>query len=180
MNGIYVLADRLRWLNAKIAIVVGFVLIAMVAYTLVEIIVRRFGGSLGGVEEYSSYVMALLTAWGMSYALTERAHVRIDLIRQRLRPKGRAWLDFLALSMLTATSLVICWFGFGVLQKTISTGARANTALETPLWIPQLFWWSGWLWFAVSGGVLMIIVAAAIMRGELDQVERVAGMEGEI
>ncbi|WP_319772138.1 TRAP transporter small permease [Breoghania sp.] len=169
----------LRKVNDRIAICVGLVLLACVAYTLMEIIARRLGGSLGGVDEISGYVMAVTTSWGVSYALTEQAHVRIDLLHSRLRPVGRALMDALAMLCLAGTALMIAWRGWGVLAKTLSTGARANTPLETPLWIPQTLWWAGWAWFAISAILLSLFVLYKIARGRYEAVERVAGARAE-
>ena len=173
------LATQLRRINDRLAIVVGLVLLACVVFTLVEIIARRLGGSLGGVDEISGYVMAVTTSWGISYALTEQAHVRIDLLRQRLVPLGRAVFDILSLLCLSGTAIVVAWRGWGVLEKTLSTGARANTPLETPLWIPQLLWWAGWVWFAVSACVLLLTVLVKFVSLDYKSVDAIAGARGE-
>ncbi|WP_299474462.1 TRAP transporter small permease [uncultured Roseibium sp.] len=173
------LASQLRRINDRLAIVVGLVLLACVVFTLVEIIARRLGGSLGGVDEISGYVMAVTTSWGISYALTEQAHVRIDLLRQRLVPLGRAIFDILSLLCLSGTAIVVAWRGWGVLEKTLSTGARANTPLETPLWIPQLLWWAGWVWFAVSACILLLTVLVKFASSDYKSVDSIAGARGE-
>lgn len=174
------LVSFIRRLNDRLAVGVGLVLLACVAFTLIEIVSRRLGSSLGGVDEISGYVMAVTTSWGVSYALTEQAHVRIDLLRQKLVPIGRALFDVLALICLAGTALVIAWRGWGVLEKTLSTGARANTPLETPLWIPQTFWWAGWCWFAVSACILLAAAAASLLSSDYKAVDQIAGARGEV
>lgn len=167
-------------INNGVALVAGLALLGCVVLILVEIVVRRLGFPLGGTDEISGYVMAITTSWGVAYALTERAHVRIDLLRAKLVPAGRALLDCVAVLALAATALMVAWRGWSVLSKTLSTGAKANTALETPLWIPQLLWWSGWLWFAVSA---VLIAAAALMllwQRRYTEVNDIAGMRDEL
>ncbi|WP_434051228.1 MAG: TRAP transporter small permease [Roseibium sp.] len=173
------LALALRRINDRLAILVGLILLACVAFTLIEIIARRLGGSLGGVDEISGYVMAVTTSWGISYALTEQAHVRIDLLRQRLVPMGRAVFDTISLACLAGTAIVVAWRGWGVLEKTLSTGARANTPLETPLWLPQSLWWAGWVWFALSACVLLASVLVSFLNSDYETVDAVAGAKGE-
>lgn len=173
------LVNLLRRINDRIAIAVGLVLLACVVFTLIEIIARRLGGSLGGVDEISGYVMAVTTSWGISYALTEQAHVRIDLLRQRLVPLGRAIFDILSLLCLSGTAIVVAWRGWGVLEKTLSTGARANTPLETPLWIPQTLWWAGWVWFALSASILLVSVLVKFLASDYKSVDAIAGARGE-
>lgn len=173
------LVHLLRRINDGVAMAVGLVLLICVAFTLIEIITRKLGASLGGVDEISGYVMAVTTAWGISYALTEQAHVRIDLLRQRLVPAGRAVFDVIALACLAGTAILVAWRGWGVLEKTLSTGARANTPLETPLWIPQTFWWLGWVWFAISACILLASVAAKFFASDYKAIDRIAGARGE-
>ncbi|MEO9527098.1 TRAP transporter small permease [Roseibium sp.] len=173
------LVSLIRRLNDRLAIVVGLALMACVAFTLVEIVSRRLGASLGGVDEISGYVMAVTTSWGISYALTEQAHVRIDLLRQRLVPFGRAVFDIISLFCLAATALVVAWRGWAVVEKTLSTGARANTPLETPLLIPQSLWWAGWVWFAVSASLLLVSVLVRFTKADYTSVDRIAGARGE-
>lgn len=173
------LVHLLRRLNDRVAMGVGIVLLVCVAFTLVEIITRKLGAGLGGVDEISGYVMAVTTAWGISYALTEQAHVRIDLLRQRLVPFGRAVFDVISMACLAGTALVVAWRGWGVLEKTLSTGARANTPLETPLWIPQTLWWLGWVWFAMSAAILLVSVAVRFATSDYKSVDQIAGARGE-
>ncbi len=164
-----------RRLNDVAAVLTGFALLGAVAFILTEIVVRQLGSSLGGTDEISGYVMAGATSWGMAYALTTLANVRIDLDRLRLKTTGRAMLDILAMTALTATALIIAVQTWPVLSKTLDSGARANTPLETPLWIPQLIWWSGWIWFAISASVLLICALIMLYRRDFAAAESIIG-----
>jgi TRAP-type C4-dicarboxylate transport system permease small subunit len=170
----------LRPINSAVALAVGAALMAAAAFTLADIVGRQLGEGLGGGEEIAGYVMAGATAWGMAYALTGLAHVRIDVARARLGGRGRALLDVLGVVSLSAVAVVVAFHGWGVVARSLLNGSRANTALETPLWIPQLVWFSGWLWFAVCAAILTLCALWSLARGDLDAVERAAGMgEGE-
>ena len=138
------LIAAIRRTNRIIALLVGLVLTGTVILIIAEIVLREVGISLGGAEEISGYVMAGVASWGMSYALTELAHVRIDLIRLRLQTRGRALLDLIAIVALAGVASLVAFQCWPVLEKTIERGSRANTALETPLWLPQTIWLSGW------------------------------------
>ncbi|MEG9883862.1 MAG: TRAP transporter small permease [Hyphomicrobiales bacterium] len=147
-------AVAIRRLNRGIALVAGVVLAACVLVIIADIVLRKFGVSLGGSDEISGYVMAVTTAWGMSFALSEFAHIRIDAIQSRLPATGRTIFDCLSGIALAATAVTIAFQCWPVLAKTIHAGSRANTPLSTPLWIPQSIWFSGWVWFAVSSCLL--------------------------
>lgn len=174
------LIGLLRKINDGVAIGVGLALLACVVFTLIEIVLRRLGGSLGGVDEISGYVMAVTTSWGIGYALTERAHVRIDLLRTTLFPAGRALFDAIAMGCLAATAIVVAYRGWSVLEKTLATGARANTPLETPLWLPQSLWWAGWVWFALSASLLMLAILTNLVQRKFAAVDAIAGVRAEI
>lgn len=166
----------LRRLNHRIGVVCGLVLLADGAFILAEIVLRQTAyGALGGSDEISGYVMAAFATWGFTYALLERAHVRIDLLQRRLPGIGRALLDVLALALLAATALVVTFYAWGVLATTLDRGSRANTPLETPLWIPQSIWFGGWLWFAATTLVLLVCTLVLLAQRRLAAIEDCAG-----
>jgi TRAP-type C4-dicarboxylate transport system permease small subunit len=172
--------SALRRANDVIAMAVGALLLACVALILGEVVLRRLGlGALGGTDEMSGYVMAGATSWGMAYALTALAHVRIDLVRHQTGAALRSLMDLLALGTLTAVAIAVAWNGWGVLARTLANNSRANTPLETPLWIPQTLWWSGWVWFGAVSLVLWIAAAAMLMRGDTTAVDGAIGARDE-
>lgn len=174
------LVSALRRANDVLAVVTGAALLATVAFILADICLRQLGASFGGTDEISGYVMAGATSWGMGYALLTLAHVRIDLARMKLLPMGRALADVLAASILTATTLVIAVQTWPVLSKTIAAGSQANTPLETPLWIPQVIWWSGWLWFAFSASALLLCALSHLCRRDAPAVDAIIGVRPEV
>ena len=124
--------------------------------------------------------MAIATSWGMSYALTNLTHVRIDLVRARGSAPVRAWFDAVSILSLAAVAVTIGYRGWPVLAKSIKNGSTANTTLETPLWIPQSLWMAGWLWFALSGVVLAVVVCVFLAGGKHAEIDEFAGTRGEI
>ncbi|WP_163264780.1 TRAP transporter small permease subunit [Chelativorans alearense] len=172
--------DALRRLNRLIALIVGVVLALTVVFILVDITLRQFGRSFGGSDEISGYVMAMVASWGLPFALLELAHVRIDLLRLRLATTGRSVLDILAISTTAAVTSVVAWQAWPVLEKTIDRGSRANTPLETPLWIPQAIWFSGWVWFAVVSTVLLFCAIGLIAQRRTASFERSFGTATEM
>ena len=174
------IVSGLRRLNDVVALGVGAALLGACAFTLIDVIGRRLGAGLGGAEEISEYVMAGATSWGMAFALLGLAHVRIDFARMRAGPVWRAALDVLAMVALSWTAILIaikCW---PVLEKTLANNARANTALETPLWLPQTVWFSGWLWFAFCASALTLCAVVALARRDMEGADAMIGMGDEL
>lgn len=173
--------DALGRANRAVALILGVTLVLTVAFILTDVLMRRFGfGSLGGSDEISGYVMAAVASWGLACALMQRAHVRIDVIRQKLGQPGRAVMDIFAMIVTNATVLLIAYQCWPVLEKSLTRGSRANTPLETPLWIPQGIWFAGWLWFALTATILTLVGIGYLMAGRRAAFEAALGIGSEL
>ena len=172
--------DLLRRINRAIALVVGLGLLVCVGYVLLEITLRRFGTSLGGTTEITGYVMAVTTAWGMGFALMELSHIRIEVLRTRFAGWGRVFLDLLAMLAMSATVVIIAFRAWPVLARSITNNSRANTVLETPLWIPQSLWFAGWVWFALMCCAVTFLTIILVLQGRLGDVESRIGIRNEV
>ncbi|GAB4272560.1 MAG: hypothetical protein Kow0013_26000 [Pararhodobacter sp.] len=173
------LLDVLRRLNRLVAIAIGAVLLACAALVLADVALRQVGASFGGTDEISGYVMALATSWGMGYALMELGHVRIDLIRGRLREGGRALFDLFALLVLAGTVSLIAVQGWPVLARSLANSSRANTVLETPLAWVQAPWLAGWVWFALVAWATFAAALALVWNRDFAAADAAIGTRGE-
>ena len=171
----------LRRANTAVGSAVGVMLALTVIFIIADITLRQVGRSLGGSDEISGYAMAITASWGLGYALLERAHVRIDLVHRRLPGTGRAVLDVASIAALALTAALVAFQCWPVLEKSLSRGSRANTPLETPLWIPQSLWFGGWLWFAGSALVMLAAAVGLLANGRRDAFDEWfgAGDEGD-
>lgn len=171
--------DRLlalmRRLNRGVAMLIGILLLLCVVFILAEIVIRKLGASLGGTDEISGYVMAIVTSWGMGFALLELSHVRIDFLRGRVNALGRSLFDLLSMTVLSATITVIAFRSWPVVERSIINGSRANTPLETPLQLVQIPWFAGWVWFAVVAWVTLVAAVLLVLRGEFSRSEAAIG-----
>lgn len=169
----------LRKLNRVVAILIGIGLLICVAFVLLDIVLRQVGASFGGTDEISGYVMAITAAWGMSYTLLELGHVRIDLLRSRVATKGRVLFDLFSMIVLTVTITLIAFRCWPVLEKSLANDSRANTVLETPLWIVQLPWFLGWAWFGLTAWLTLMAALVLFVQGKFDETERAIGAFAE-
>lgn len=168
----------LRRVNQGVALACGAALLATVAFVLVEVAMRAAGlGSLGGSDEVAGYVLAGVAAWGLPFALTEGAHIRIDVAVRRAPPAWRDAIDVAALGSVAAVAVTVAIHGLGVLATSLAGGSTANTPLETPLWIPQAVWWVGWVWFAVTACLLTGAALALALRRRSDELRALAGFD---
>jgi TRAP-type C4-dicarboxylate transport system permease small subunit len=111
----------------------GALLIFAALMTTVNVVLRKvFNWSFGSADEIIGYIFAISTAPAMSYALLQRAHVRIDALYTVLPPRVRTVLDILAVLMLasflgliTKRAFAVWW---GRLSKLISIDNAAGGA----------------------------------------------------
>lgn len=171
----------LRAANRIVALAGGVVLLLTAVFVLLEITLRALSlHNLGGADEISGYVMAGITAWGLSVALVERAHIRIDMAVAKLRGFWRDLVDVAALSTIAVIAVTVTIYGWRVISKSLINLSRANTPLETPLWIPQAIWWSGWIWFSFTACAVTIIALGLLISRRSNELRTIAGSDEEV
>ncbi|RAH97768.1 hypothetical protein DLJ53_28425 [Acuticoccus sediminis] len=171
-----------RW-SARLG---GAVVLACALLVAAEVILRNLpGGMPEGIRLHSfdltNYGYAAAVAFGFSYALTERAHIRIDVLYALMPLALRAILDVFALVCLAATAATMAWYAWDVAMRSAAMGAMPNSTLRLPLAIPQSIWAAGLTWFAIVATLLTVQALVQLARGRIRQVHESTGVvrEGE-
>ena len=148
-----------------LVLAVGWWLIVLSVATCVEMISRKlFAFSLQGVDEVGGYTLAIVGAIGFSYTLITRGHTRIDFLVSKLPERWRSVLNMLAMVTLAAMALFAvlrCWV---VLSESIEFQSHSTTPLQTPMWLPQSMWLTGWALFAIVA-IYMALHSVALFVG---------------
>ena len=154
----------------------GALLLAAAIIIGVDVVLRSaFSRSIGGADELSGYALAIATAWGLSFALLHRAHIRIDSLYERFPASTRAGLDILSLLGFLVFVVLTTWRAWGVLRQSIASDAHSISALSTPLAVPQALWVAGLVFLALTLLLLLAESLAALASGDL---RAVAGLIG--
>jgi TRAP-type C4-dicarboxylate transport system permease small subunit len=168
-----------RWMQ----IAWGWALLAICFATLYDIVARRlFAHSVQGVTEVGAYLLAIVSAFGFSSALLQRAHSRVDFLFPRMPPFMVAVLNLAAAVLLFGLATLSVWQGWHVLEETLLFDSRASTPLQTPMWIPQGLWLAG---LAVFAGVTFACAVHAVIlfvkdRNRLNELYGPLSLEGQI
>lgn len=166
-------ADRMALLGVRLG---GAMILFAALMVSADVLTRRlFGVTIGGSDEISGYLFAIATAMALPYTVLSRPNVRIDALYGRLTPRLRAGLDLVALLALGAFALLVVWRAGATVAITWTNGSRAITPLQTPLIVPQLLWYAGWLAFAATVLLMIAAVVRALARGDLAAVQKMAG-----
>jgi TRAP-type C4-dicarboxylate transport system permease small subunit len=146
----------------------GGALILLAAILIgIDVVMRKFfSASVGGADEVAGYALALGTAWSLGAALVDRAHIRIDSLYVLFPRRLRFVLDVMGLVLFVAFFALIAWHGWDVVAQSWSAGSRSQSALQTPIVVPQLIWFAGLAGFVAIGIVLLVHAVILASRGE--------------
>ena len=157
------------WFGGALLIVAAFII-------GIDVVIRKlFNSSIGGADELSGYALAIGSAWSFAFALTERAHVRIDSLYVTLPARLCALLDILGLTVFMLFLAMVTWYGYGVLLNTIEFDSHSMSPIATPLIYPQFLWVLGLGWFVVIAVLLLGRAMMALIFGDMDTVQRLIG-----
>jgi TRAP-type C4-dicarboxylate transport system permease small subunit len=172
-------SPALRMLD-QIAVV--FALFAGVAVAILSLLIvfdiaarSLFRFSLQGTDELGGYTLALTGSLGLAYTLIRRGHPRIDIGFRFFGPRTRRVLHVVALATLTCFAIFMSEHAIGEFRGTLAFGTVTNTPLQTPLWVPQVFWLVGTCFFALTGFVMTVHGILLIARGRGAEVETLYG-----
>ncbi len=155
----------------------GAALLGAAILVTLEIFLRGvFNVSIGGADEISGYIFAAGTTWAYSFCLLHRANVRIDAFYNFLPRPMRAVLDVVGVVLLLAYMGILTESALYVFLESWANNSTAITTLQTPLWIPQLFWLAGLVLFIVTLIVVALYSLMTLLRGDIAGVQRIAGV----
>jgi TRAP-type C4-dicarboxylate transport system permease small subunit len=161
---------------AFMAYLAGWNYIACAALITFDVVGRSFlGVSSTATVEVSSYMLACGIAWSLAHTLARRAHIRVDVLVNRLPLRLRAWLHLFSLALLAGFAAFVAWAGWQVLEESMLFDAHDNSALRIPLDIPQGLWAFGLLAFLVMAFVLLLESTLAMAFGRAEEVDQLLG-----
>jgi TRAP-type C4-dicarboxylate transport system permease small subunit len=136
----------------------GFILCA--GFITFDVLARRFFGfSSQSTTEITGYALAFGISWGLAHALTARAHVRIDILINRLPPAVRP-MHLLSLAAFAVFVGFVAWGAYELVDESLLFGATDISLLRTPLWIPQGLW-------AFGIGVFLVLIVVMLIENAL-------------
>lgn len=151
--------------------IVSWLSLFMVIITFL-VVLLRYAFDLGWIamQESVTYMHAALFMLGAAYTLQRNGHVRVDILYQKLSPRGRAWVDLLGtLLLLTPVCVFIAWVGWdyvfeswNVMEGSREAGGIPGVYLLKTLIIamPVLVLIQGLAWILRNGLFLAGVEAA--------------------
>jgi len=161
----------LTWIGGSLIVLSAFLV-------TLEIVLRKaFNISLGGADEISGYAFGVATSFALSFALFERAHIRVDALMGVIPRKLHPVINFLGLALLVGFALVVTTMVWGMVGDTLQHGSRSITPMRVPLAYPQIPWLFGWLLFVISGVLLGLVAVKRYFAGDTAGVQDLIGVK---
>ncbi len=127
------LTSRLDAVSEWIGRTIAWLTLGMVLVTLLIVALRYlFNSGSIALQETVIYMHAAVFMLAMGYTLRHDGHVRVDLIYNRLGPKGQALVDLLGtLLLLIPFALFIIWVSWGYVANSwaLLEGSRETGGL---------------------------------------------------
>lgn len=163
----------MKSLERLASIAFGLVFIFLSLAVAVETVSRKvFNVSLQGVDELGGYCLAVGGALAFAVTLAANAHIRIDLVHDRLARAPRILLNIVSILSLAVTALVLAWMAWLAFGDSITFNATAQTPWATPLRYPQGVWVAALALFLAVAAVLVIGALLALLRGRWAELDR--------
>ena len=156
----------------------GALIVGSALLVTVEVFLRKFFNiSIGGADELSGYAFGVATALGFAYALHDRAHIRVDAL-YRIFPK---WLqyaaNFFGLALLVGFAMITSFVAWDMVADTLTHGSRSITPMRMPLAVPQIPWLFGWIFFAISGFVIILTAVHRLVKKDRAGADALIGVK---
>lgn len=170
------LLKKLETLSSISVVACGLLLTGMSLFIALEVILRKFFSvSTKGADELSAYTFAVISAWSLAYTLLKKGHIRIDFLYARLPAPVQRFFDITAMLALGTFVSPMTYYTFKTLKTSVERLSRANTPLQTPLWIPQALWFAGILFFFTVVCVMTFMLLKMAVDRNFDGIAELGG-----
>lgn len=137
MKKFIALIDRVSGFSGWTA---GIMMALALLIVVAEIVARSvFGKTTYISDEYSGYLMAMLTFLGLAYTLRERGHIRVMVLTHALKGKTRTIYDMFCVLIGFIFCVGLTWHTFEFFLDSVVNKTQSMQITETYLAIPQAF-----------------------------------------
>jgi len=132
------LATGLRRLVRLTAGVAGVSLLAMVAVTCVDVVMRKLGHPLPGAYDMVKIAAGVTIACALPYTTAVKGHVAVEYFYHRLGRRGRVVADTLIRLPIMALFSLFTWHLLAYGTKLRASGEVSMTLQWPVFWVPYV------------------------------------------
>ncbi len=141
----------------------ALVLFVMMLITVADVFARYvLNNPIGGVTEMSALMLVIVVGLGLGWCALERAHVKVDLITDRLPKKAGFILINIMLILVLMIYGLMTWYTLGEVMESEQFSSILRISM-TPF---QWFFWAGLVIFSVC---ILVIIIENFRKGVKDE-----------
>jgi len=114
-------------LNQVLLWIAGLFLVAMIAITGANIVLRQFGFPIRGTFELMGYFGAIVTALALGYTQVKRGHIAVDIVVLRFSESTRTVLHAVNHFICAVFFVIVTWQVFKYATTLRETGEVTET-----------------------------------------------------
>jgi TRAP-type C4-dicarboxylate transport system permease small subunit len=150
------LIDNLSGIGGWVA---GILMAVALVISVGEIIFRSFlNSTLYVADEYTGYLMAMLTFAGLAYTLRERGHIRMMFVPHFVKGSAHVIYNMVCFVVGFLFCAGLTWFTWEFFWDSVVSESQSMQISETYLAIPQVF-------LPVGSLLLTLQFAAEFLKG---------------
>lgn len=157
MKALLRLDEALERLVVNVGRATAWISIALIIVILFDVVTRRFFviGSTK-LQELEWHIHSVLFLLCLGYGYLKDAHVRIDLVRDRLSEKAKLWIElFGCVLFLIPYAIVVLYFGIDWWHRSFAMNEIAESATGLPYrWVIKAFLPIGFVLLLTSAVVI--------------------------
>ncbi|WP_159994584.1 TRAP transporter small permease subunit [Roseomonas sp. 18066] len=162
--------------SAVMAYLAGWNYILCALFITADIVGRSvFHVSSAATVEITSYMLAAGISWSLAHTLAARAHIRVDVLVNRMPLRIRAVLHVLALVLLAGFSVFAAWAAWSLLDESLMFDAHDNSKLRIPMAVPQGIWTFGLFAFVAMTLALLVESLLELALGRFAEADALLG-----
>ncbi len=137
MNRFLSLVDQINEQTGK---VVSYLVIILAAVILYEIVARYFfGNPTIWAHETSQIIYGAYVVLLGGYVLKQGAHVNVEILYNRFKPRSRALIDLITWSLFFCFAGVLFWKGLVIGWESLAIRETSPTTFAPPVYPTKLF-----------------------------------------
>ena len=150
------LITPLRWVVILLAIIAGLGILAMVAITCADVVLRLFNQPLVGAVDMVGMASVIALACSLPYTTAVKGHVAIEYFFHKLRRRGRIIVDTL-IRMIGVTMFALLAWRCVIYGGNLRQYGEVTPTLQCPVY------WMAYL-LALCCGVTCLVILHNMLR----------------
>jgi C4-dicarboxylate transporter, DctQ subunit len=164
MKALAHLADRLIGLLCRLGLALSALALLVSFALVVYSVAMRYllNQPIPWVDELVGYLLVAIVMLAAADALRRGEHIAVDIITERLGPRGRTITAFSGLIAVAVAGAALVYGGLDTVSFTQMLGIRSTGYLAVPMHIPQFL-------IPLGGGLLFLAAIGGLLRMLLGQ-----------